>query len=121
MPLYKYIANRILTIIENLILGQNLGDCHSGFRVYTREVLELIPYDRNSNDFVFDSEVIAQAVFFGFRIGDIPIPARYFEEASSINITRSIKYGIQTLLVMAKYLIQKIGLYNFKIFSQALN
>ena len=121
MPLYKYVANRILTIIENLVLGQNIGDCHSGFRVYTREVLESIPYDQNSNDFVFDTEVIAQAVFFGFRIGDIPIPARYFEEASSINITRSIKYGIQSLLVMAKYLIQKVGLYNFKIFSQALN
>ena len=77
MPLYKYIANRCLTIIENIILGQNLGDFHSGFRVYHRKVLEKIPYDHNSNDFVFDTEFLAQAVYFGFRIGDIPIPTRY--------------------------------------------
>lgn len=117
MPLYKYISNRFLTIIENVILGQNLGDFHSGFRVYTREVLETIPYKHNSNDFVFDTEVLAQIVYHGFRIGDIPIPTRYFAEASSINFTRSVKYGIQTLLVMLKYLIQKSGLYSFKIFG----
>lgn len=116
MPLYKYLSNRFLTIIENIILGQNLGDFHSGFRVYTREVLETIPYSQNSNDFVFDTEFLAQAVFHGFRIGDVPIPSRYFAEASSINFARSIKYGVQTLWVMAKYVIQKIGLYNFKIF-----
>lgn len=117
MPLYKYISNRFLTIIENIILGQNLGDFHSGFRAYKRKVLETIPYKKNSNDFVFDTEFLAQAVFFGFKIGDIPIPCRYFEEASSINFLRSTKYGIQTLLVMAKYIIQKTGLINFKIFS----
>ena len=117
MPLYKYISNRFLTIIENIILGQNLGDFHSGFRAYTRKVLETIPYKKNSNDFVFDTEFLAQAVFFGFKIGDIPIPCRYFEEASSINFLKSVKYGLQTLLVMAKYIIQKTGLINFKIFS----
>lgn len=117
MPLYKYISNRFLTIIENIILGQNLGDFHSGFRAYTRKVLETIPYKKNSNDFVFDTEFLAQAVFFGFKMGDIPIPCRYFEEASSINFLRSTKYGIQTLLVMAKYIIQKTGLIKFKIFS----
>ncbi|MFX0212343.1 MAG: glycosyltransferase family 2 protein, partial [Candidatus Hodarchaeota archaeon] len=117
MPMYKYICNRFLTIIENIILGQNLGDFHSGFRAYTREVLETIPYNQNSNDFVFDTEFLAQAVFWGFRIGDIPIPTRYFDDASSINFIRSIKYGIQTLCVMVKYVIQKIGLYNFNIFS----
>ncbi len=117
MPLYKYISNRFLTIIENLILGQNLGDFHSGFRVYTREVLEKIPYSHNSNDFVFDTEFLAQTVYYGFRIGDIPIPTRYFDEASSINFIKSGKYGLQTLLVMAKYLIQKTGLFNFKIFK----
>ncbi len=117
MPLYKYISNRFLTITENIILGQNLGDFHSGFRAYSREVLETIPYHQNSNDFVFDTEFLAQAVFFGFRIGDIPIPTRYFEEASSINFTRSVKYGLQTLGVMAKFLTQKAGLYKFEIFQ----
>ncbi len=117
MPLYKYISNRFLTIIENIVLGQNLGDFHSGFRVYTREVLESVPYNRNSDDFVFDTQFLAQAVHFGFRIGDIPIPTRYFKEASSINLLRSIKYGIRTLCVMAMYLLQKIGPYSFSIFS----
>ena len=117
MPLYKYISNRFLTIIENVILGQNLGDFHSGFRAYTRKVLETIPYKKNSNDFVFDTEFLAQAVFFGFKIGDVPVPCRYFEEASSINFLKSVKYGLQTLLVMKKYIIQKTGLISFKIFS----
>ena len=117
MPVYKYISNRLLTIFENIVLGQNLGDFHSGFRVYTRRVLETIPYRQNSNDFVFDTEFLAQAVYYGFRIGDIPIPTRYFDEASSINFIRSTKYGLQTLLVMAKYLIQKSGMFRFKIFS----
>jgi glycosyltransferase involved in cell wall biosynthesis len=117
MPLYKYLSNRFLTIIENIILGQNLGDFHSGFRVYRREVLETIPYETNSDDFVFDSEFLTQAVYFGFKIGDIPIPARYFKEASSINFWRSLKYGIQTFGVMVKYVIQKSGLHHFQIFS----
>ncbi len=85
----------------------------------TREVLETIPYSHNSNDFVFDTEFLAQTAYYGFRIGDIPIPTRYFDETSSINFIRSIKYGFQTLLVMAKYLIQKTGLFNFKIFSSS--
>lgn len=117
MPLYKYISNRFLTIIENVILGQNLGDFHSGFRAYSREVLEKIPYHQNSDDFVFDSEFLAQTVYYGFRIGDVPIPARYFNEASSINFVRSVKYGFQTLLVMIKFLTQKTGLFKFKIFT----
>lgn len=107
MPLYKYISNRCLTIIENLVLGQNLGDFHSGFRVYTKEVLEAIPYQKNSNDFVFDSQFLAQAAFYNFRMGDIPIPTRYFPEASSINFKRSVKYGVQTLVVMAQYILRK--------------
>ncbi len=121
MPLYKYISNRFLTVFENLILGQNLGDFHSGFRAYTRKVLDTIPFQNNSDDFVFDTEFLAQAVFFGFKIGDVPIPSRYFEEASSINFRRSLKYGIQTLFVMGKFIIQKIGLAKFKIFSSNLN
>src|SRR5690606_9079940 len=106
MPPYKYVFNRILTATENVVFGQNLGDFHSGFRVYRREVLERISYRGNSDDFVFDLEFLAQAVHAGFRIGDIPIPTRYFDEASSINFRRSVKYGLENLVVMAKYLLQ---------------
>jgi glycosyltransferase involved in cell wall biosynthesis len=120
MPLYKYLSNRLLTVFENIVLGQNLGDFHSGFRVYRREVLETIPYEKNSDDFVFDSEFLAQAAYFGFKIGDIPIPSRYFKEASSINFKRSVKYGIQTLGVMAKFVIQKAKLYRFRIFRSSI-
>jgi len=119
MPIYKYFSNRFLTTVENIILGQNLGDFHSGFRAYTREVLESIPYYYNSDDFVFDTEILAQSAYLGFKIGDVPIPCRYFKEASSINFVRSLKYGLQTLLVMAKYLISKAHLGKFKIFAHA--
>ena len=90
MPRWKYLANRVLTTIENVALGQNLGDFHSGFRAYRREVLETIPFEENSDDFVFDSQFLAQAVHFGFKLGDIPVPVRYFDEASSINFSRSV-------------------------------
>ena len=116
MPLYKYISNRMLTIIENVVLGQNLGDFHSGFRMYRREVLEKINFLDNSDDFVFDSELLAQAAWFGFRIGDVPIPTRYFAEASSISFARSAKYGLQTLWLMAKYLLQRMGIAHFDVF-----
>jgi glycosyltransferase involved in cell wall biosynthesis len=117
MPVYKYLANRILTIIENTVLGQNLGDFHSGFRVYRRRVLETIPYRRNSDDFVFDTELLAQAVYHGFRLGDIPIPARYFPEASSIDLKRSITYGLGTLGVMVKYILQSGRIARFDLFA----
>ncbi len=110
MPHYKYWANRFLTSIENLALGQNAGDLHSGFRAYRREVLETIPFERNSDDFVFDSQFLAQAAYFGFRIGDIPVPVRYFPEASSINFRRSLKYGLSTLGVMAEFWGHKLRL-----------
>jgi glycosyltransferase involved in cell wall biosynthesis len=117
MPLYKYIANRFLTVVENLVTGQNLGEWHSGFRAYRREVLEKIFYGNNSDDFVFDTEFLVQAVFFGFRIGDIPIPVRYFREASSINFFRSTKYGISSLGVLAKYVLTLSGIKKFEIFN----
>jgi glycosyltransferase involved in cell wall biosynthesis len=119
MPLYKYLSNRVLTIIENVILGQNLGDFHSGFRAYSRAVLEGIDYHRNSDDFVFDTEFLAQAVMQGYRIGDIPVPTRYFSEASSIDFKRSLKYGIQTMLVMLKYLLHRSGIRRFSLFGSA--
>lgn len=119
MPPWKYIANRCLTLIENVALGQNLGDFHSGFRAYRREVLETIPYMKNSNDFVFDSEFLAQAVHFGFRLGDIPVPVRYFEEASSINFRRSCTYGFATLNVLNKFWLCKLGIMKSSLFESA--
>lgn len=117
MPLWKYLANRMLTVTENMILGQNLGDFHSGFRVYRRAVLEKIPYQKNSDDFVFDSQFLAQAAYFGFKISDAPVPCRYFKEASSINLRRSTRYGLLTLYTMLQYTLQKFKLASFNIFK----
>src|SRR5208283_3299474 len=117
MPLYKYLSNRFLTGCENLALGQNLGDFHSGFRVYRREVLERIPFERNSDDFVFDTQFLVQAVRFGYRLGDIPVPVRYFAEASSINFKRSLRYGLSTLGVVAQYWLDRLGLWHSRLFK----
>ncbi len=117
MPAWKYIANRLLTITENMALGQNLGDFHSGFRAYRKEVLETVPYEKNTDDFAFDTQFLAQAVYFNFKLGDIPVPVRYFDEASSINFRRCIKYGLTTLWVMAQYWLQKMKLAKFDIFE----
>lgn len=110
MPAYKYFANRALTTFENMVLGQNVGDFHSGFRAYRRKVLETIPFQRNSDDFVFDSEFLAQAVHFGFRIGDIPVPVRYFKEASSISFRRSVRYGLSTLHTLGRFWAHRLGM-----------
>jgi glycosyltransferase involved in cell wall biosynthesis len=118
MPIYKYLANRCLTIVENIALGQNLGDFHSGFRAYSRKVLETIPFERNSNDFVFDSQFLAQAVSFGFKVGDIPVPVRYFAEASSINFRRSLKYGVATLGVLARYWLHRLRIWRSPLFEK---
>lgn len=118
MPFYKYVANRFLTTLENICLGQNLGDFHSGFRAYRREVLETIPYENNSDDFVFDSEFLAQAVHFGFKLGDVPVPVRYFDEASSINFRRSTRYGLATLGVLARYWANRLGLIRSRLFQK---
>ena len=117
MPVYKYISNRFLTTLENIGFGQNLGDFHSGFRAYNRKVIEKISYHTNSNDFIFDTELLAQAVFHGFRIGDVPIPTRYSAESSSINFRRSLKYGLGCVMVVVKFLLQKTTLFKFKIFA----
>jgi glycosyltransferase involved in cell wall biosynthesis len=97
MPIYKYLGNRFLTIIENIILGLNLSEYHTGFRAFKREVLEKIPFQQFSNDFVFDQQILMTSVKYGFKIGEIPVPVRYFPEASSINFLRSCKYGLETL------------------------
>jgi glycosyltransferase involved in cell wall biosynthesis len=104
MPLYKYLANRALTIFENLVSGQNLSEWHTGLRAYRREVLEQIDWPHNSDDFVFDSQVLFQVVARQYRIGEIPVPVRYFPEASSINFGRSLKYGLATVGVGLQYL-----------------
>jgi glycosyltransferase involved in cell wall biosynthesis len=117
MPAYKYFANRILTIVENLWMGQNLGECHSGMRGYRRKVLETIPWQGNSDDFVFDSQFLVQAVHFGFRIGDIPVPVRYMKEASSISFHRSVTYGLGTLGVLARWTLHRLGLARSPLFE----
>lgn len=117
MPLYKYIANRFLTLFENLALEVKLSEYHTGYRAFSRAVLETLPLNENSDDFVFDNEMLAQAVYFGFRIGEISCPTRYFEDASSINFRRSVKYGFGVLATSAKFRLQKWGAGNFSIFS----
>lgn len=102
MPLYKYLANRILTLTENLILGLNLSEYHTGFRAFSKRALRMIPFQRFSNDFVFDQEILIWAARRGIKIGEIPVPVRYFPEASSINFRRSLKYGLETLLTLIK-------------------
>ena len=120
MPLYKIMANRFLTISENLVLGLRLSEAHTGFRAYRREVLETIPFLLNSDDFVFDSEVIAQTAAFGFRIGEIGVPTRYFDEASSVNFRRSVVYGFATLWTLAKFLAHKWKLAEIPQFTKQL-
>ena len=121
MPVWKYLANRVLTFTENCTLGQNLGDFHSGFRVYRRQVLETIPFEHNSDDFVFDTQFLAQAVHFGFRLGDVPVPVRYFAEASSINFPRSVTYGLRTMQVLLQFWLNRLGLSRSRMFQQRLS
>lgn len=109
MPAYKYFANRLLTTMENSTMGTALSDLHTGYRAYSRKLLLTIPYLRNSDDFVFDSEVLFQTVAFGFKIAEISVPCRYMPEASSINFIRSMRYGLDTLKVAAKYALHKSG------------
>jgi glycosyltransferase involved in cell wall biosynthesis len=120
MPLYKYISNRFLTIIENLVLGQRLSECHTGFRAYHRRLLTTIPFLLNSNKFLFDTEVIAQAVAFGFRIGEIPVPTRYFSEASSVDFINSVIYGLGTLWTMLKFTLDRLGVIRVDQFRKPL-
>lgn len=117
MPLYKYIANRLLTILENIVLGQNLSEYHTGFRAFRKEVLKKVPFHKFSDDFVFDQEILVSAIRESYRIGEIPVPVRYFPDASSINFTRSVKYGLQTLLTLLKYVLSSAGLYHSRIFA----
>ena len=102
MPVYKFLSNIFLTAVENIVLGRTLAEYHSGYRAFSRRFLEGVPFLRNSNNFIFDQEILAQAAHFGFRIADIPITTRYFKEASSISFRASLLYGMQTLWLMAR-------------------
>jgi glycosyltransferase involved in cell wall biosynthesis len=120
MPSWKYLANRVLTTAENMLFRTNLTDCHSGFRAYSRKLLTTVPFLLNSDDFVFDSQMIAQTVYMGFNIGEIPVQARYFPEASSVNFKVSTIYGLKTVAVMLRFLLQRLGWLNSRIFNRRL-
>ena len=110
MPVYKYVSNRLLTLVENIVLGQKLSEYHTGLRAYSSSLLERLAFERNSNDFVFDNQIIAQAIMAGARIGEVSCPTRYQEDASSINLRRSVKYGLGVLRTSLQYRLHKAGL-----------
>lgn len=116
MPLYKYISNRFLTLFQNVMLGAKLSEYHTGFRAFTREVLEALPLNENSDDFVFDNQMLAQVVHFGFRVGEISTPTRYFAEASSINFSRSVRYGFGVLATSLRFRLHRMKLLRSRIF-----
>ncbi|MEQ9230455.1 MAG: glycosyltransferase family 2 protein [Cyclobacteriaceae bacterium] len=109
MPMYKYVSNRALTFFQNLLSNQKLSEYHTGYRVYSREVLESLSYSNNSDDFIFDNQIIAQAFAKGFRIGEVSCPTNYFEEASSINFRRSVRYGLGVVWVSVRYFLHRLG------------
>src|SRR5215510_2043135 len=117
MPFYKYVANRLLTAFQNLFLGAKLSEYHTGYRAFSREVLTKLPLLENSDDFVFDNQMLAQCVKFGFRIGEVSCPTKYFEEASSINFGRSVTYGLGVLGTTLQFALQKSGMAHFRRFS----
>jgi glycosyltransferase involved in cell wall biosynthesis len=117
MPVYKYIANRLLTMTQNILMNQKLSEYHTGYRAFTGNVLKSVDYNSNSDDFVFDNQMLAQIFYAGFEIAEITCPAKYFEEASSINISRSMKYGMGVLKVSLMYFLQKTGMCRFGLFG----
>ena len=118
MPLWKYLANRVLTLFENLCLGAKLSEYHTGYRAFSRRVLEELPLLENSDDFVFDNQMLAQCIQFGFRIGEVSCPAKYFDDASSISFSRSVKYGLGVVATSLQFKLQKWGLLHLRRFSE---
>ena len=118
MPAYKYVANRLLTLFENMLLRHKLSEYHTGYRAFSREVLETLPLNENSDDFVFDNQMLAQIAFFGFSIGEISCPTKYFAEASSINLRRSIVYGLGVLRTSLSFRLHKMGLLHSPLFDR---
>jgi len=121
MPMWRFVANRFLTVTENLAFGMRLSECHTGFRAYSRKFLLTIPFLLNSDDFVFDTEVIAQAAHFGFKIDEVAVPTRYFAEASSVPFRRAVVYGLSTLAVVGRYLLHRSRLRKDRIFTAELS
>lgn len=117
MPFYKYVANRFLTHVENLLLNYKLAEYHTGYRAFSKRVLQLVAWENNSDDFVFDNQMLAQIIYHGFAIGEITCPTKYFSEASSINLTRSIRYGIEVLWTAVQFRLQRWGAKKFRIFE----
>jgi len=118
MPIYKYISNRFLTLFENLLLREKVSEYHTGYRAFSRKVLETLPLEENSDDFIFDNQMLAQAVYLGFRIGEISCPTKYFTEASSINFKRSVVYGLGVMGTAVRFRLQKMGLKHYPIFDK---
>ena len=118
MPLYNYVANRALTLFENLMLGAKLSEYHTGFRAFSREVLEALPLGENSDDFVFDNEMLAQVIYFGYQVGEISCPTRYMDEASSISFWRSVRYGLGVVRVSIAFRLARWGVGGFAIFKR---
>lgn len=117
MPIYKYVSNRFLTLIENTIIQQKLSEYHTGYRAFSRKVLETIPLLDNSDDFVFDNQMLCQILYFGFEVGEVSCPALYFDDASSISFSRSVSYGLGVVQTSLKYAMAKRGIGHFKIFN----
>lgn len=120
MPMYKYIANRLLTLTQNVLINQKLSEYHTGYRAFSREVLEAINFEANSDDFVFDNQMLSQIFYAGFQIAEVTCPTKYFEEASSINLKRSTIYGLGVLKTSVKHRLQMLGLVNDKIYSSPI-
>ena len=119
MPRYKYIANRFLTLFQNILIGYKLSEYHTGFRAFSRDVLEALPLNTNSDDFVFDNQMLAQAVYFGFRIGELSCPTRYTAESSSINFSRSVKYGLGVVGTSLSFRMRRLGVGRSALFGTA--
>ncbi len=117
MPIYKYIANRLLTLIQNILVGHKLSEYHTGYRAFRKEVFTQIPFESNSDDFIFDNQLLSQIIYHKFRIGEISCPTKYFPEASSINFRRSAVYGIGVLYVSLKHFLQRTGLFKFALYT----
>jgi len=118
MPLYKYVANRALTLIENILLGHKLSEYHTGYRAFSKHVLASLPLERNSNDFLFDNQILVQLIEFGYRIGEVSCPTKYLPESSSINFSRGTVYGIGVLWIAASYRLRKTKKFVFGIFTK---
>ncbi|MCG6947071.1 MAG: glycosyltransferase family 2 protein [Deltaproteobacteria bacterium] len=119
MPIWKYVANRLLTLVENILVGSKLSEFHTGYRAFSRELLERVPFDANSDDFVFDNQILAQILWLGYTVAEVSCPARYFPEASSINLPRSIIYGIGCLVTALTFRLVKMKLTSSRLFPNA--